>query len=141
MASITLKTATAIANTAYEEGATRGVINMAVVVTDAGGHIRLAMRADNQGIFGVETATAKATAALGFNRSSLALSKTFENPVAASCLQGAVHGKFLPLGGGVVVTDADGVICGAAAVSGGAPAVDHEIIVAAVEAAGLKALP
>lgn len=140
MTSITLKTATQIAQTAYAEGETRGVINMAVVITDAGGHVRLAMRADKQGIFGIETATAKATAALGFNRSSLALAKTFENPVVAACLQGAVGGKFLPLGGGVVVTDADGAIIGAAAVSGGAPAIDHDIIVAAVEAAGLKTL-
>jgi uncharacterized protein GlcG (DUF336 family) len=140
MASVTLKIAREIAEHAYAEGEKQGVINMAVVVTDAGGHIRLAMRADKQGIFGVETAQAKCTAALGFNRRSLHLSKIFDNPVVVAGLQGAVKGKFLPLGGAVVIADANGDIIGAAGVSGGAPAVDDAIIVAAVEAVGLTAM-
>lgn len=140
MATIPLKTAQKIAEIAYAEGEKRGVVNMAVVVTDAGGHIRLAMRADKQGIFGVETAQAKCTASLGLNRRSLQLSKVFESAAAVAGLQGAVGGKFLPLGGGVVVADASGDIIGAAAVSGGAPATDEEIIVAAIEAVGLTAL-
>lgn len=140
MASITLKIAREIADAAYAEGEKQGVINMAVVVTDAGGHIRLAMRADKQGNFGVETAQAKCTAALGFNRSSLGLAKIFENPVVVAGIQGAVKGKFLPLGGAVVVTDADGDIIGAAGVSGGAPAADDAIITAAVKSVGLVPL-
>lgn len=140
MAKIKLKTAIQVAEHAYAEGEKRGVINMAVVVTDAGGHIQLAMRADKQGIFGVETAQAKCTAALGFNRNSLHLSKVFENAAAVAGLQGAVKGKFLPLGGAVLVVDDEDEIIGAAAVSGGAPAVDEEIIVAALTAAGLKVM-
>ncbi|WP_336952832.1 heme-binding protein [Sphingobium aromaticivastans] len=140
MASIPLKTAMKIAELAYAEGEKRSVINMSVVVTDAGGHIRLAMRADKQGIFGVETAQGKCTAALGFNRPSLHLSKVFENAAAVAAIQGAVKGKFVPLGGGVVVTDENDDIIGAAAVSGGAPAIDEDIIVAAVEAVGYKIL-
>lgn len=140
MASIPLRTALEMAQIAFAEGEKRGVINMSVVVTDAGGHVRLAMRADGQGIFGVETAQGKCTAALGFNRSSLHLSKVFDNPAAVAGLQGAVKGKFLPLGGAVVVTDQAGDIIGAAGVSGGLPDVDEEIIVAAVEAVGLKVL-
>lgn len=140
MAGIPLNTALAIAQTAFAEGEARGVINMSVVVTDPGGHVRLAMRADGQGIFGVETAQGKCTAALGFNRTSLHLSKVFDNAAAVAAIQGAVKGKFVPLGGAVVVTDAAGEIVGAAGVSGGLPEVDEEIIVAAVEAANLKIL-
>jgi uncharacterized protein GlcG (DUF336 family) len=140
MATIPLQTATEIARIAYAEGAARDVVNMSVVVTDAGGHIRLAMRADRQGIFGVETAQAKCTAALGFNRPSLHLSKVFQNAGAIAALQGAVDGKFLPLGGAVVVLDENDDIIGAAGVSGGLPEVDEEIIVTAVEAVGLKVL-
>lgn len=140
MASISLKVATEIAAIAYAEGEKRGVVNMSVVVTDAGGHIRLAMRADRQGIFGVETAQAKCTAALGFNRPSLHLAKVFDSAAAVAGLQGAVKGKFLPLGGAVVVLDQDDDIVGAAGVSGGLPEADEEIIVAAVEAVGLKVL-
>ncbi|MDH7973249.1 heme-binding protein [Sphingomonas sp. AR_OL41] len=136
---LTLKTATAIAVTAFAEGEKHGVAVMSVVITDAGGHIRLAMRSDAQGIFGVDTALGKARTALGFNRTSLQLSKVFTDPCAVAAIAAATSGAFVPLGGGVVVQDG-GVTIGAAAVSGGLPAVDDEIIVAAVEAAGLTVL-
>jgi uncharacterized protein GlcG (DUF336 family) len=140
MASITLAAARIIADVAFAEGEALGIAKMSVVVTDAGGHIRLALRNDAQGIFGVETAQAKCTAALGFGRSSLALAAIFSNPSAVAGLQGAVKGKFLPLGGAIVVADVNGDIVGAAGVSGGLPDVDHAIICKAVEAAGLVPL-
>lgn len=128
-----------VAEAAFAEAASRGVTNMSVVITDPGGHVRVAMRADGQGIFGVETATAKAITALGFNRATLALTPLFSDQATAA-LSGATHGRFAPLGGGVVVVDDAGVIVGGAAVSGGLPAVDHDIIVAALDGAGFKAL-
>jgi uncharacterized protein GlcG (DUF336 family) len=129
-----------IAETAFAEGARRNITRMSVVVTDAGGHVRLAMRADTQGIFGIETATAKAVSALGFNRPTLALTPLF-TPQATAAITAATGGRFAPLGGGVVVTDADGAIVGAAGVSGGLPEADHEIAVASVEAHGFSTLP
>ena len=128
-----------VAQSAFAEGEARGIVNMSVVVTDPGGHVRVAMRADGQGIFGVETATAKAVTALGFNRSTLALTPLFGAEATVS-ISGATRGRFAPLGGGVVVVDDAGAIIGAAAVSGGPPATDHEIILAALEANGFKAL-
>lgn len=136
---VALATATQIAQTAFAEGEKHGVTVMSVVITDAGGHIRLAMRSDSQGIFGVDTATGKARTALGFNRTSLHLSKIFTDPCAVAAITAATGGAFVPLGGGVVV-QRDGVTVGAAAVSGGLPDVDEAIIVAAVEAAGLTVL-
>lgn len=136
---ISLDTATEIARIAFAEGATRGVTVMGVVVTDPGGHIRLAMRSDSQGIFGIDSALGKARTALGFNRSSLHLSKVFVDPCGVAALSGATQGAFVPLGGGVVVQK-DGVTVGAAAVSGGLPDVDDAIIRIAVEAVGLAAL-
>jgi uncharacterized protein GlcG (DUF336 family) len=102
--------------------------------------VRLALRADGQGIFGVETATAKATTALGFNRATLALTPLFSDQATAA-LSGATKGRFAPLGGGVVVINAEGEILGAAAVSGGLPEVDHDIIVAALASQGFSSLP
>ena len=136
---ITLDTATEIARIAFADGAKRGLVVMGVVVTDPGGHIRLAMRSDAQGIFGIDSALGKARTALGFNRSSLLLSKTFVDPCGVAALSGATHGAFVPLGGGVVVQK-DGVTVGAAAVSGGMPDVDDEIIRIAVKAVGLSVL-
>lgn len=138
--SVTLAEAQEIARVAFADGAKQGLVVMCVVVTDAGGHVRLAMRSDAQGIFGVDTATAKARTALGFNRSSWLLSKTFVDPCGVAGLSGATGGAFLPLGGGVVV-QRDGVTVGAAAISGGMPEVDDTLVRAAVEAAGLTALP
>lgn len=137
--SIGLETATEIARIAFAEGAKHNVAVMSVVVTDPGGHIRLAMRNDAQGNFGVDTALGKARTALGFNRSSLHLSKVFVDPCGVAALSGATQGAFVPLGGGVVIQK-DGVTVGAAAVSGGLPDVDDNIIRKAVEAVGLSAL-
>jgi uncharacterized protein GlcG (DUF336 family) len=128
-----------VAEAAFAEAAARGINNISVVITDPGGHVRMAMRADGQGIFGVETATAKAITALGFNRATLALTPLFSDQATAA-IGGATRGRFAPLGGGVVAVDDTGAIVGGAAVSGGPPATDHDIIVAALESAGFQAL-
>ena len=136
---ISLATASEIATRAFAEGKARGVGVMSVVVTDPGGHIRLAMRSDAQGIFGVDTALGKARTALGFNRSTLHLSKIFTDPCAVAAITAATGGAFVPLGGGAVVQQ-DGVTVGAVAVSGGLPDVDEAIVVAAAESVGLSIL-
>lgn len=136
---ISLKKAQEIAQAAFGEADKVGLIVMSVVVVDTGGHIRLAMRSDAQGIFGVDTALGKARSALGFNRSSLLLSQTFVNPCAVAALNGATHGAFLPLGGGIVIQEG-GKTVGAAAISGGMPDVDDKIIRMAAVAAGFEAL-
>ena len=136
---ISLDLANKIASAAFAEGQTRGLGQMSVVVTDASGAIRVAMRGDGVGTFGVEIAQGKAATALGFNRSSLTLATWFGQNGAATAGLGAVTGgRFLPLGGGVVIQDEQGVTIGAAAVAGGAPEIDHATIVAALGTVGLK---
>ena len=137
MPKVTLELATRIAQHAFAEGKQRSVINMSCVVTDAGGHVRLAMRANGQGIFGIETATAKAISALGFGRSTLLQTPSFDAAAVAG-INGATHGRFAPLGGGVVVVDAQDEPIGGVGVSGGAPAIDDEIVRAALLACGLN---
>jgi uncharacterized protein GlcG (DUF336 family) len=137
---ITLHIANRIAVAAFEEGKARGVLHMSVVVTDASGAIRVAMRGDGVGTFGVDIAKGKAATALGFNTSSLQLGEWFGQNVAATAgLAAVTDGQFLPLGGGVIVQDEAGVTIGAAAVAGGAPETDHAVVVAAVKAVGLVA--
>ena len=136
---ISLEKAQEIAGSAFAEAASQGLVVLSVVVVDPGGHIRLAMRSDAQGIFGIDTALGKARSALGFNRSSLRLSQTFVDPCGVAALNGATHGAFLPLGGGIVIQE-NGVTAGAAAISGGMPDVDDAIIRKAAAAAGFTAL-
>jgi uncharacterized protein GlcG (DUF336 family) len=139
MNSIKLETAKKILDVAFREAATRGVANAAVVVTDAGGNIRAAQRSDSWGAFGIDIALAKARTALGFSNSSLKVGGNFQsNPAAVIGINAAVDGRFIPLGGGIIVTNDQGDIIGAAGYSGGMADVDHAIIVAAVTEAGLK---
>lgn len=136
---ISLDVARQIADAALAEAFERKVLKAAIVVTDLGGDIRVALRADAAGAFGVETARGKAQAALGFNVSSLKLAQVFGSSASATAaINAATGGRFVPLGGGVLVIDAEGAIIGAAAMSGGLPEVDDEIITRAVRAVGLN---
>jgi uncharacterized protein GlcG (DUF336 family) len=136
---ISLDVARKIADAALAEAFERKILKAAIVVTDLGGDLRVALRADAAGAFGVETARGKAQAALGFNLSSLKLAQVFGSSASATAaINAATGGRFVPLGGGVLVIDAEGAIIGAAAMSGGLPEVDDEIITRAVRAVGLN---
>ena len=135
---ITLETARKIADAAMADAQKRNIAKWSVVVTDQGGNIRIAMRADASGNFGVDIARGKALSALGFNLSSLKLAQNFgASPSFTAAINAATGGGFVPLGGGVVVVNAAAVIIGAAAFAGAMPEVDDEIITAAVRSAGL----
>jgi uncharacterized protein GlcG (DUF336 family) len=139
MPAINLETAKAIIDAAFADAAQRGMKGMSVVITDTGGNIRAANRSDGAGGFGVDIALTKARTAVGFNNATINIAKVFgENPAAVTGLSAATGGRFIPLGGGIIVTSADGEVIGGAAFAGGAPQIDHEIIVAAVKAAGLN---
>jgi len=141
MTDITLKAAKTIVDAALAGATAKGLAGATVVITDIGGAIRAAERSDKAGPFGIDIARAKARTALGMRRSSIKTASVFgDKPSIVTGLNAAVGGDFLPLGGGVVVVDAAGTILGGAALAGGAPDVDHEIITAAVVAAGLAIL-
>jgi uncharacterized protein GlcG (DUF336 family) len=126
------------AQSALEAARRDNIHALSVVVTDPGGVLRVAMRADKAGLFGIDIATAKATTALGFNTSSLKLSKTIGgNPAATAALTAATHGRFLPIGGGVLIHDMTGAIIGAAAAAGSAPEDDERLIIEGIVTAGL----
>ncbi len=133
-----LATCLKIAQSALDAGSAENILALSAVVTDASGAIRVALRADGVGTFGIDIAHGKAQTALGFNRSSMQLSKIFgSNPSTVAALSGVTGGKFLPLGGGVLIQDAAGNQLGAAAVAGSSPENDERFIVSAVRAHGL----
>lgn len=139
MTEINLAHAKAIIAAAMEGAMAKGLAGVSVVVTDPAGAIRAAERTDAGGPFGVDIARAKARTALGFRRSSIKTAAVFgDKPAVVTGLNAAIDGAFLPLGGGVVVAAADGTIVGAAALAGGTPDMDHEIIAAAVASVGLS---
>jgi uncharacterized protein GlcG (DUF336 family) len=138
MTDLTLDAATQIAQATFAEAAAVGVTAVTVVVTDPGGHIRLAMRADGVGNFGVQVAHGKCKTALGFARSSMALSKVFADAARVAALTAVTGGDFLPIGGGVRVKTADGQVIGAAAAAGSSPENDELFILAGLRAAGFE---
>jgi uncharacterized protein GlcG (DUF336 family) len=136
--SLTLAQATQIADAALAAGRAENANALSVVVTDTGGHIRVALRADDVGTFGIDIAHAKASTALGLARSSMQVARIFgANPAAVAGLAAATGGRFLPIGGGVLIRDAAGRLLGAAAVAGSTPENDEKFIVSAIRAAGL----
>ena len=139
MQMLDLATARKIADTALADGLKRGVAKTTIVVTDASGEIRVALRADAAGAFGVEIARGKARTALGFATSTIKLAQVFGNSASATAAVNAATGnRFVPLGGGVQIANSEGQVVGAAAMSGGQPEVDDEVITAAVRAAGFN---
>lgn len=136
---LTLDQANAIAIGALTALRQAKVGGMSIVVTDAGGHIRTAMRMESAGNFGIDIALAKATTALGLGRSSADIAKVFAgNPTSVAGLVGATGGRFLPIGGAVLIQDAAGTVLGAAALAGSLPENDERFAKDAVLAAGLQ---
>ena len=139
--SLPLNQAIAIVEAALAAAPAHQLAKIAVVVTDVGGAIRAGASSDNQTAFGFDIAHNKARTAIGFQSSSLRLAEFFsKNPSSTIGVTGVTGGQFLPIGGGIVILNADGQIVGGAAVAGGAPAIDHAVISAAVVAVGLKVL-
>jgi len=140
MAAITLAQARIIVDAAFEGAARRGLATFIAAVADAGGAPKAMLRSDQAGPASVEIAAAKIHTALGFRRSTLSMATYRENAAVNTTLSAILTGRFMPMGGGVVVVDGQGEVVGAAACSGAAAEIDHEIVVEAVRAAGLSVL-
>ena len=130
---MTLALARDVAAAAFAEAARRSILNISVVVTDASSAVILAMRSDSQGAFGIDTARAKARSALGFGYSTKKLSAIFAGqPASTAGIDAAIGGGFIPIAGAVVVANQQGMIVGAASISGGNPDDDDLIVRIAV---------
>lgn len=140
MAAITVAQARTIIDAAFAGAARRKVANMVVLVSDAGGALKAMQRSDSTGPITVEIAAAKIHTALGFRRSTLSMAAYRDNAVVNATLGSVLSGRFMPMGGGVVIIDDQGEVAGGAAFSGAAAEIDHEIIAEAVRAAGLAIL-
>lgn len=113
---------------------------MTVVVVDAGGHTKLVLREDGTGHFGVPIATGKAGSVIGFNvRTSRSLQEVFASQSGiASAMAGVTGEQFFPAAGGVRIVSEAGVLLGAAAASGDSGDRYEAVVMAGLEAAGLK---
>ncbi|GLK74030.1 heme-binding protein [Ancylobacter dichloromethanicus] len=140
MTDLTLAQASTIATVTLETARGSGAQPLTVVVLDAGGHIKAALREDGSGIARFEIAFGKAWGALGMGISSRGLAaRAAKFGGFFTALAAATDGRMVPVPGGVLVKDDHGRIIGAVGVSGDTSDVDETCAVAGVAAAGLAA--
>jgi uncharacterized protein GlcG (DUF336 family) len=118
-------------------GSTSQFNPLTVVVLDAGGHVLAVEREDGSSNKRFEIAYGKAHGAISLGMGSRALmARAEQQPFFIAAVTHAV-GALVPVPGGVLVKDADGVLLGAVGVTGDTSDHDEEAALAGIEAAGL----
>jgi len=139
---MSLNQATAIAREALAQARKAGLRPMSVVVLDADGGIRVALREDGVGRGAFELTVSKAQTAYDYRLPTRVLGAAFANdPGKSVAMATARQGHFMIIAGGRPIFDAEGHMIGAAAAGGDKPDNDDATILAAISAVGLKGEP
>lgn len=137
---LTLDQASTIVNAALEEGRHLSLHPLCVTVLDSGGHALVLKRSERASISRPEIATAKAAGCLGMGFGGREIVKRAQAvPGFFAALNGIFPKGILPVPGGVLIRDADGIVLGAVGVSGDTSDNDELCAVAGIIAAGLNA--
>lgn len=140
--SLTLDAARTIIAGTRAHAAGAGNKPMTVVVLDAGGHVVAAEREDGSSMKRFEIGFGKAHGALSLGMGSRSImGRAEQQPYFVAAVTSAIGGALVPVPGGVLVRDADGVLVGAVGVTGDTSDNDEAAAVAGIEAAGLVAQP
>lgn len=138
MAEISLRRARTIIKAALAEARTREFKPLAVVVLDAGGHLKAAEREDATSAGRAAVAEAKAYGAVMLGMPGSALRDRAESaPAFIAAANGVFGGKVVPVPGGVLVRDSKGAVIGAVGVSGDTSDNDAIAALAGIAAARL----
>ena len=142
MTQLTLDAASTIVDAALAAGRASDQMPLTVAVLDAGGHLVAFKRENGSGILRPDIAIGKAWGALGMGMSSRLLrDRLADRPAFIGALAAASGGKLIPVPGGVLIRDADGIVVGAVGISGDASDKDEYCAIAGVRAAGLDPDP
>lgn len=140
--SLQLSAAAHIVDAALAIRAREGVLPLAVAVLDSGGQLVAFKREDGSGLLRFDIAFGKAWAALGMGMSTrLIRDRLGARPAFQGALAAASDGRFIPVPGGVLILDAQGVAIGAVGISGDASDKDEYCAIAAIQAAGYGSEP
>lgn len=133
-----LDQANAIIAAARAKGRELSLLPLTVVVLDAGGQMKAMQREDGSSLLREEVARGKAFGALSLGLGGRELARR------AQAMQGFMNalsdlagGRAVPVPGGVLACDANGVILGAVGISGDVSAQDEVCAVAGIRAVGL----
>jgi uncharacterized protein GlcG (DUF336 family) len=137
---LTLDQANSIIAAALAKGRELKLQPLTVVVLDAGGQMKAMQREDGSSLLRPEIALGKAYGALALGFGGRELARRAQSMQGfMNALSDIAGGKAVPVQGGVLACDADGVIRGAVGISGDLSAQDEVCAVAGIQAAGLKA--
>ncbi len=136
---ISLDQAQKIVRDALAHGRTQKLKPLAVIVTDAGGHVIAFAREDGASFFRHDIARAKAVGALGMGDDTRVLAERANtNPAFFQSVTAVVGGNIAFSPGGVLVRDATGIVIGAVGISGDTGDMDEACAFVGIAAAGLK---
>ena len=140
--SLPLTKANAIATEALRLGRAANLLPLTVVVLNAAGRPVAVQSEDGSGLIRFDVALGKAYGALGMGISSrLIRDRLSERPTFQNALAAASDGRLVPVPGGVLVEDAEGITIGAVGISGDTSDKDEYCAIEAIKAAGLAPEP
>lgn len=140
MSKVTLEQANTVIAAGQAKGREMGIGPLTIVVLDDGGHLVSMQREDKSGILRFEIAFGKAWGGLAIGRSSRANeADILTREHFGVALAAASNGRIIPVAGGVLMLDDEGLVVGAVGVTGDSSDNDEACAVAGVEAAGLVA--
>ena len=140
MTELTLAAAQTIIDTALKHARTNNYNPIAIVVLDNRGALRTGLSEDNTSLLRWKVAFAKAWGAVSWGAGSKRLEKIAqERPSFIGAAAHVADGGILPVGGGVLIRDADKKIVGAVGISGDTSDNDEAAAVAGIKAAGFEA--
>jgi uncharacterized protein GlcG (DUF336 family) len=135
---LTLETAQKIATATLRTARDKAFKPLAVVVYDARGALKALLSEDGTSLKRAEIAMGKAYGALAMGVGSRALHKmATDRPYFIAAATHAVGGQLVPVPGGVLVKDVQGLVLGAVGVSGDTSDNDEIAAAGGIEAAGL----
>ena len=139
---ITLATAEKIIDAALAARRKEGLMPLVVAVLDSGGNLIACKREDGSGLMRFDIAFGKAWGSLGMGMSTrLIRDRLAQRPAFLGALASVSDGRFIPVPGGVLILDAEGLAIGAVGVSGDASDKDEYCAIAGINAAGLGSEP
>ena len=138
---ISLSTAQTLIDAAFAKGQELGLKPLSVVVLDPRASMVAVMSQDGVSQMRARIAHGKANAAIAMGMGTRALMNRAEQQAYfVQAINGLADGDFVPVPGGVLITDKDGTPLGAVGISGDTSDNDEAAAVSGIEAVGLTAV-
>jgi len=140
MQQLDLLTATSIASSAIRIARETGVKPLGVAVLDAAGHPLAVLRDEHASFLRPQIATGKARGCLGMGFGGRELARRAQAmPAFFDAINSLTGGEVIPVAGGVLIRNAEGLVLGAIGISGDTSDNDERCAMQAIEQAALVA--